>query len=573
MKHFNNLKLRHKFLVIGIVVLPFVLGLGTTGIWGVLTVNSLLQQTQHQQLPSIYELAVTSEKVQLVRNANRQTLAETDPAKIQQAVDKAHRNLALARQHWNIYLPLPAVEQEKAIWPRFEAEWQAWNDETEQVLTMGLQHTPEAIQKGLDLLALGHGQNLTDLLAELISINYQGATELAKEANRTLPIVIILIVISGIIVLAITLIAGVVLARSINRPLNTLSQVTQALAKGDLTQRVEIGSRDELGELGQTYNMTLTSLQQLVRQLYVQSHQLSLATSELSNQAKSQVVGSGQQAGAITEASRALEELNQTARLIALQTHKATQVAEETLQQARSVSELAHQMAEAQTQGHEIVAGTIQSIQNLRTQLGEIEGQQQTLVVQSSAIERAISMIDNLAKETHLLSLNASIEAAGAGTMGIRFAVIASEVKSLADRSIAATQEIRKSLGGISLTIEETSKRSAHGLREAEQAVAQARNSNTVLASLTLLSEKVRYASSEIVVQVQSSTSLTSGIGVAIQQQEAASQEMLEKMLEIEAITSQTLSNIRQGEIVTQQISASADELEQSARAFKLNAA
>lgn len=365
---------------------------------------------------------------------------------------------------------------------------------------------------------------------------------------------------------------ALLLTIALTQPVSELQKRLTDLAKGDLTQKVDIINRDELGRLGETYNTTLHSLRQLISQLYTQSQQVTGATSELSLQAKTQVSGSSQQASAIAEATQALQELNQTAQAIARQASEATVAIEHTHKQAQLVSGVVEEMVQAQEQGRENIARTVEGLFKLKERIEVIEARQQELVEQSRVIDQVVGTIDSIARETHLLSLNASIEAAGAGEYGDRFAIIAGEVKRLADRSVMATKEVRKSLEGIAQAVERSSQSATIGLSEAELATSEARYSDRTLQTLSELSGQVKMAARVIVDYIEGTATLAINIGAATQQQQEASQQMLQTMLSIEAVTAQNLSSIRQGEVATQQLSLSALEMEHSADAFKLAA-
>ncbi len=360
------------------------------------------------------------------------------------------------------------------------------------------------------------------------------------------------------------------LTAAVTRPVGQLKNHLVEIAKGDLTRSIVIINQDELGELGATFNTTLESLRMLVKQLYEQSHQVSMATDELNSQARSQVTSSNQQAGAIAQATEALRELNQTAQEIARQALSATQAIEYSLQKAHLVNQVADNMVTAQKQGRAVIARTVQALYNLKQQIVGIEGHQKLLVEQSKTIGKVIELIDSIAKETHLLALNAAIEAAGAGAYGSRFAVIADNVKQLANRSVAATLEVRTSLIGIVGTVQQSNQSAIQCLHEAEQAVEDTENSDYTLVTLAELSEQVKASADKIVEHIEGVANLAGNIGVVTKQQQGASQQMLEVLLSIEAITAQNLSSIRQNESATYQLSSSARELKRSTDGFRL---
>jgi methyl-accepting chemotaxis protein len=265
-----------------------------------------------------------------------------------------------------------------------------------------------------------------------------------------------------------------------------------------------------------------------------------------------------------------LQELNLSAGEIASQTIAASKAVDYSLGRAQAVSQLAEEMVQAHQQGRTTVAQTIGEVQSLKDQIQGIEAEQQRLVEQSTAIQSINGLIDTIARETHLLALNAAIEAAGAGQQGERFAVVAAEVKSLAERSVKATKEVRVALNSIAATVAQVYQLTEQGLAKASQAVAEAEQSDKVLIELAYLSEKVKEAVSDIVVEVKSSSQLTSSIGAATRQQQVSSIQVLDKMLEIESVTAQNLSSIKQVESVSQQLNSTALELKQSADTFKL---
>jgi methyl-accepting chemotaxis protein len=365
---------------------------------------------------------------------------------------------------------------------------------------------------------------------------------------------------------------SLLLTTALVEPIQKLRQRLFELADGDLSNPVEIPNRDEIGDLARTYNATLTSLRELITGLYAQSQQVTSATEELTLQASSQVAGSSQQVSAVTEATHTVEELNQTASMIAQQSFQTVEAVNYSLERAKSINRLAEAMVRAQQEGRSTVAESIAAIYRLKEQVEAFQAQQKELAEKSTIIQRVISLIDNIAKETHLLSLNAAIEARGAGIYGERFAIIAGEVKRLAERSVTATQEVRVALGGISQAVEATGSQTVQGLQEAQQASKKASGADQALLNLALLGEQVKVVAAEIVTQVETTANLATNIGIATRQQQSASQQILDKMLEIEAVTSQNLSSIRQGEAATRQLSSSAHLLVQSANTFKLAA-
>jgi methyl-accepting chemotaxis protein len=376
----------------------------------------------------------------------------------------------------------------------------------------------------------------------------------------------------GLAVLALIIALGLalLLTEIFTQPIKVLEKRLNQVAEGDLTGQMHILNQDELGQLGHTYNTTVDSLQELIRQLLMQSQQVTVATEELTTQARSQVAGSSQQTSAIAQATATIEELSLTAQEIAKQSQRVVETVQHSLEQAQAVSQSADTMFIAQQQGRQTVANTIATIHKLKEQVDVIEIQQQVLVEQSTTIQAVINLISDIAKETHLLSLNAAIEAAGAGAYGTRFSGVARAIKELANRAVNGTVEVRLALEGIVQSVTQTTQSTEQVLKEAALAVEEAEHSDVALIKLTKLSEQVKEEAAQIEAYIRSSAVLAGEIGATTNQQRVASQQMFETMLQIRTVTEQNLSTIKQGEAATTQLGLSAYELKQRASAFVL---
>lgn len=371
--------------------------------------------------------------------------------------------------------------------------------------------------------------------------------------------------------LLLAIVFGYVLTATIIGPVSQLKTRLTDLARGDLTKKVQIENRDEFGELSDTYNLTLESLRTLVQQISVQSQQINSTASELSAQSSNQVASSSQQARAVFEATQAIQELSHTAEEIARQATNSSKAAGSSLDQAQAINQVADEMVVAYQQGRITVVSTVEALNKLNERVISFEQQQRELTSQASVIQKVVELIDSIAKETHLLSLNAAIEAAGAGEYGERFSVVAQEVKALAQRSVRATNDIRITLGQIYQAIEQASESAKLGLDDAKQAVEQAGESDNALLTLAILSERVKASVQQIVNETEETSRLALGIGIATRQQQQASMHMLEKMTQIESATADTLDKIKESENATRQLNQTAQVLKNSADSFKLS--
>lgn len=257
--------------------------------------------------------------------------------------------------------------------------------------------------------------------------------------------------------------AGFLLYRSITRPLSAFQQFVTKVGEGDLTQRSTILTRDELGDLSSRLNGMVDGLKDLAGQTRTVAEHLSSATSQIMASLKLQASSTSEQAAAVQQTNVTMQELSQSAMQIS--------------ERAKQVSAASQVTSKASTAGREAVQSTNRTMEAIRDQAEAVAQTVVTLSERTQAVGDIIATVNDLAEQAHLLALNAAIEAASAGEHGRTFFVVASEIKNMADRSKAATVQVRSILGeiqkGINSSVmltEEAVKRAESGKNLAEVA-------------------------------------------------------------------------------------------------------
>jgi methyl-accepting chemotaxis protein len=257
---------------------------------------------------------------------------------------------------------------------------------------------------------------------------------------------------------------------------------------------------------------------------------LSASATELNSQAQNQVAGATEQAGSVSEITATVEELSRTACQIAQSADRVAHSAEENLGSA----EAAHQAVNETVAGMETLAGKVRALAERILTLGE-KGQQ---------IGKIVNIIKDFADDTHLLALNASIEAAGAGEYGKRFAVVAAEVKRLAERVVQATGEIRTLVGEVQAATNSAVMAVEDGAREAERGSITAGRSGAAL--------------DQILRQVQATVELAQQISLATQEQNQASEQVARTMHSVTLVAHQVAAGSQQSTMAAEQLSTTA---------------
>jgi methyl-accepting chemotaxis protein len=245
--------------------------------------------------------------------------------------------------------------------------------------------------------------------------------------------------------------------------------------------------------------------------------ELAAAAAELQANSQQQAGGASEQASAVSEVSTTIEELGSTARQIA--------------QAAEHVSEAAQQTLEQLSTGQSAVDESIQAMERIRQRVQDISTRVLGLGERSQQIGEIIDLIDDISDETHLLALNAAIEAAGAGEYGRRFAVVAAEVKSLANRTLAAAKEVKGVIAEIRQATSAAVLAAEEGSKEVERGVELAHRAGQVMDNIVMVAERTAQAAAEI--------------GLATAQQQSASEQVVETMREIAEVARQSALSAR----------------------------
>ena len=213
--------------------------------------------------------------------------------------------------------------------------------------------------------------------------------------------------------------AGVLVSRSIVRPLDRAVEVAKTVAAGDLRARIEVTTNDETGQLLQALKDMNASLKQIVSRVRSGAETISVASDEIAQGNMDLSSRTEQQAGALEETASSMEELTSTVK--------------QNADNARQANQLAISACDVASKGGDVVERAVTTMASISES--------------SKQIADIIGVIDGIAFQTNILALNAAVEAARAGEQGRGFAVVASEVRNLAQRSATAAKEIKLLIG------------------------------------------------------------------------------------------------------------------------------
>ncbi len=296
--------------------------------------------------------------------------------------------------------------------------------------------------------------------------------EVFASVNRLLWFIAALV--AGIVVLSAVLLVVFVRAQ-IQKPIVAVVDASRQIAAGDLTVKIPVSGRDEVGVLARTFNQMTENITGVLSKVKASSEQVTVGASQVADSSLSLSQGAIEQAGAVTVLKDQIDEMTERLRAAAGDAGNAKAVAENVMEAAREgTSHMAH----------------------MRSSMADIERS-------ASGISKIIKVIDDIAFQTNILALNAAIEAARAGEHGKGFAVVADEVRNLAARSARAAKETTRLIEGTIDRVEggaKTTEETAEGLTVIVQGVED----------LAALLERIAGTSAA---QAQSVERINSGIG------------------------------------------------------------
>ena len=544
MNWFSNLKVKHKLGVGFGVILCLMIGLGIFSLVELAKENRLSVEISTNWMPSVRVLGQIRYDIADIRKKELNVLLAPDTKLAERFENEIKDVDARLDSHLKEYEPMVAGEDEQRLQREIVEEIAHYRSLRAQVFDLYGQG------KKADATQLCQTQGKASVEAVTVKINEdsllnerggQESTKAAADAYTTGRYWIFGLLIAGVL-------AGVFLTiaitGSIARPVQDSMVVLESLAQGDLTRTLHIKSSDEIGVMAGALNETIDVLRGTIATINQSAEQVTGAIEEISSGANQTAESSRHQSDEVGQAATAMHEMSSTVQQISDNSQKAANTSREAAQAAQ--------------QGGQIVEETLASMRNIASATSKTATKVSELGQRSQQIGQIIAVIDDIADQTNLLALNAAIEAARAGEQGRGFAVVADEVRKLAERTTNATKEIAATIESIQKETKNAVEAMQDGSREVELGMEKTAASGTALTRIIQMSGDV----GDMITQ----------IATAAKQQFAATEQINTNMGAISAATHQASQVAQQTAKTCSNLSSLALDLQKVVSQFKLEA-
>lgn len=376
--------------------------------------------------------------------------------------------------------------------------------------------------------------------------DFQDAVAKADAALKSL---LFWVIASSLVILLAVGVACLVFAHKITGPLHVVTEELKDIAEGegDLTRRLTVTTKDEIGDLAKWYDMFLDKMQGLMKDIAGDAARLSQSSCGLSSTAVEMASGAEEMSAQSTTVAAAAEQL----------TNNMTSMAGSTQEMSANIKSVASAVEEMTSSITEVSKSAQQAaaVAHNASQLAQVSNDTIHQLGQAATeIGKVIGEIQDIAEQTNLLALNATIEAARAGDAGKGFAVVATEVKELARQTATATEDIRKRIIGI----QDSTADAVKSIDEISQVIS---NVNEVSRTIASAVEEQSITTKQIAQNIAQSSMAAETVAHGVAESAVVSQEITRNIVEVNEAARQTAQGASNTQDASGSLQAVAEQL------------
>ena len=387
----------------------------------------------------------------------------------------------------------------------------------------------DAAVKGIDRAA---SEQMSTLVSQLNQHGQTQAQTISASAEQTVWLGLTVMLLSSALI---GLFSLWLVNRNMITPIRGLIEHIAQLSQGNFGQRLDASRRDELGRLAEAANTLRDFLADTFSRLQQSTVNLDSASSELNAIAAQMAQGTHEQFSRTDQVATAMHEMSATAQEVARHAAAAASAADDADQSAQ--------------QGELVMQATIQTITGMRSEIASTADVIRRLEADSGRIGKVLEVIRGIAEQTNLLALNAAIEAARAGEQGRGFAVVADEVRTLAQRTAESTAEINQIINTVQTGAVNAVRAIESGQSRSEEGVIQVTEAGAMLQRITAAVEAIR--------------DMNRQIATAAEEQTSVAEDISRNLTEITVIATSNQQNVQRTETASQNLHSVSGQLSQ----------
>jgi len=538
----SSMTIRSKILAVFLVITCLTVLLGIFALVQIGKVDEQSQDMARNLLPSVVNLGVIDSQLNLNRRGEIQACTKTTPEEFERYLKRQTETAEKVGQAIAAMEKFRLTPDERKMLDGLKGLTSAYYKDSSQTFEISKTGDLEETTKYMRSVSKKSYDAAQKSANDLIEFNRKESVEAARHAEDIYASAKYWIIGAIVACVAAAILLGVLIAGAISAPIRRLADEANKVAAGDLRVQLVQGGKDEIGQMTGAFATMIDNLRTMIGKIEEASNRVTTTSGEVYSTSEQMATGAEEVASQAGTVATAGEEMSATSADIA--------------QNCQMAADSANRANESAASGAYVVQDTVKCMYKIAEQVNTTSKTVESLGARSDQIGQIVGTIEDIADQTNLLALNAAIEAARAGEQGRGFAVVADEVRALAERTTKATREIGEMIKAIQTETKGAVAAMEQGVREVENGTVEAGKSGEAI--------------SDIMNQIGVLQTQVNQIATAAEEQTATTSEISSNMMQITEVVQQTARGAHESAAAASQLNNVAEELQRLVKQFRL---